>query len=489
MFLRAIEDVRALFSPFNATFSGLGMTAFSRIIPGYFLASYHIIALRNTLDLPTLRKDRGIFCLEEAVPLLAGKVMNSADLLAHPAVKGFLKRLPHPKYLLLYQNYPELEIVAKQEGWNLLANPASLRIRVAERAFFEEMVAELDLPLIPGRIHSVEEIHKRPYKYWAETLGPRFVVQLPDIAQGGGKGTFFVRLPGEYRRLQRRLKDNTWRGVELRRASVRTFVEGDPVSMALCLTRHGVLFTRLQRQLMDLPYCGHLPEDGVFCGHAWDERPWPSTLADDARTMAFKIGKYLAAMGYKGIFGVDFIIEKGERRIYPVEINPRFTGAFPMLSQLHIGKGLIPLEAFHILEFLDLPYEIEVERLNALYWRPLSGSHLILFLPPFLKKTVVHRLQAGLHECTYDGKSISFIKGAANYSEIGNERQFILIDGPPDLSQAAGLSGPAGEPPAPGDPHQRLCRLLFSYPVLDEEGLLRPHAAQAIDWVYGRIGA
>jgi len=62
--------------------------------------------------------------------------MNSADLLAHPAVKGFLKRLPHPKYLLLYQNYPELEIVAKQEGWNLLANPASLRIRVAERAFF-----------------------------------------------------------------------------------------------------------------------------------------------------------------------------------------------------------------------------------------------------------------------------------------------------------------------------------------------------------------
>jgi hypothetical protein len=25
--------------------------------------------------------------------------------------------------------------------------------------------------------------------------------------------------------------------------------------------------------------------------------------------------------------------------------------------------------------------------------------------------------------------------------------------------------------------------------VLDEEGLLRPHAAQASDWVYGRIGA
>jgi len=59
MFLRAIEDVRALFSPFNATFSGLGMTAFSRIIPGYFLASYHIIALRNTRDLPHIEERQG----------------------------------------------------------------------------------------------------------------------------------------------------------------------------------------------------------------------------------------------------------------------------------------------------------------------------------------------------------------------------------------------------------------------------------------------
>ncbi|MCP4668645.1 MAG: ATP-grasp domain-containing protein [Deltaproteobacteria bacterium] len=461
------------------------MTAFSRIVPGYFLDSYHIIALKNTVDLPMIRKERDVFCLEEETGApLAGEIKNSAALLAHGAVKGFLKGLPLPTYLLVYQNYPELEILAKQEGWTLLANPASLRIRVAQRAFFEDMVTELDLPLIPGRIHSFEEIHKRPYQYWAETLGPRFVVQLPDIVQGGGKGTFFVRLPGDYQRLQQRLKDNTWRGVRLRRASVRAFVEGDPASMALCLTRQGLLFSRLQRQLMDLPYCRHLSEDGVFCGHVWDERPWPSAIEDDARAMALKMGRHLAAMGYKGIFGVDFVIEKGKNRIYPIEINPRFTGAFPMLSQLHISNGLIPLEAFHILEFLDLPYEIEVEKLNALYWRPLRGSHLLLFSPPRQKKNGMRRLQAGLHECNPHGKSVSRIRGATHFSEIGNERQFIIVDGPPAFSYVADLNDPDGEAPAAGDPHERFCRLLFSYPVLDGKGLLRPHAAQAIDWVH-----
>ncbi len=131
MFLGAIEDVRAFFSSFNSCFAGVGMTAFSRIVPGSFLDSYHIVALRKTLDLPMMRKERDIFCLEEEISARpAGEIRNSTSLLAHPVVKGFLRALPQPSYLLLYQNYPELEILAKQEGWRLLANPASLRMRV-----------------------------------------------------------------------------------------------------------------------------------------------------------------------------------------------------------------------------------------------------------------------------------------------------------------------------------------------------------------------
>jgi hypothetical protein len=270
-------------------------------------------------------------------------------------------------------------------------------------------------------------------------------------------------------------------------ASLRAFVDGIPVSMTLCLTKQGLLFTRLQRQLIDLPYCRHIPEDGVFCGHVWAETPWPRTVAEDARNQAQKIGAYLAALGHKGIFGIDFIIEKGEGRLYPVEINPRFTGAFPMLSMLHIKNHLAPLEAFHVLEFLGEPYQVDLEELNAHYWRPLEGSHLLLFLPPWAERGEMHGFQPGLYELAMDGKTVSFIKGAVDYREIRKKSQFIVIDGPPRVPRAEDLTGASNELTGASDPHQRLCRLLFSESVLEETGFLKPLARQAVDWVYNRI--
>ncbi len=65
MFLRELDHVRDLFDSVNGVFVGVGITAFPRIIPSYFLDSYRIISLRKTGDLPHLRKKAEIFCLEE----------------------------------------------------------------------------------------------------------------------------------------------------------------------------------------------------------------------------------------------------------------------------------------------------------------------------------------------------------------------------------------------------------------------------------------
>ena len=65
MFIRNVNQIRALFQSFPGTFVGVGMTAFSRIIPASFLETYHIVALHKTGDLPLLRKQAHVFCLEE----------------------------------------------------------------------------------------------------------------------------------------------------------------------------------------------------------------------------------------------------------------------------------------------------------------------------------------------------------------------------------------------------------------------------------------
>ncbi len=134
MFLRELDHVRDLFNSVNGVFVGVGITAFPRIIPSYFVDSYRIISLRKTGDLPLLRKKAEIFCLEEATwGSLPADYHDSARLLAHQVVKKHLDKLPEPKHLLLYQNYPDLEKLAEKLGWILLANSADLRLRLRER--------------------------------------------------------------------------------------------------------------------------------------------------------------------------------------------------------------------------------------------------------------------------------------------------------------------------------------------------------------------
>ena len=477
MFLRELDHVRNLFDSVNGALVGVGMTAFPRIIPSYFLDSYRIISLRKTGDLPQLRKRTEIFCLEEEIEgALPPDFRDSAHLLAHQSVKRYLNRLPQPKHLLLYQNYPDLEKFAKREGWVLLANSADLRLRLRERAFFQQMAAELDLCQAPGAIWPIEVIRERAYEDWASTLGPELVIQLPDIGQGGGRGTFFVRSTGAYNLLQERLREDTWRGVRLKSISIRKFIEGVPASVAICITRHGNLISGLQKQLVDLPYCNDFPEDGIFCGHVWDEMLWSPAVQEEVLNQADRIGAYVASLGYRGILGIDFIIDERCREIYPIEINPRFTGAFPMLSFLHLQNGIIPLEVFHMLEFLDLPYGIDVEDLNRKYAKPIKGSHLLLFLPPDGQKTRFARLLPGLYEYDPGEKRFFFRRDAMEYRDIQNENQFVLVDGPPDVDGNGVVStGPLG----------RLCHILFPYPVVGKECAMSPHARAVLEWIYG----
>ncbi len=480
MFLRNLDDAKGLFDSLKGTFAGVGMTAFSRIIPSYFINRYNIVSLRATRDISLLRQKADIFCLEhEKGKSVREKGFNSALLLDHPQTRHLLKGLSDPKHLLLYQNYPELEDLARKEGWHLLSNPSSLRVKVGQRSFFKRLAHDLKLPFIPGDIHPLEAVHTHGYEHWEGVLGPRFVVQLPEVVQGGGKGTFFIHSPSDYVMLRERLKEKSWRGVLLKSVSLHRFVEGIPLSMALCLTRHGLLLTGFQKQLIDLPYCSALIEDGVFCGHVWDNTIWPLSVTQKARKQALIIGEYLHSLGYKGIFGIDFLMDKIHERVYPIEINPRFTGAFPMLSLIHIKDGIIPMEVFHILEFLDVPYRVDMEELNARYALPVKGSHILLFLLSKGNGDAMNIPDAGLYEYDPEKGKISFMKGAFDYREIKNERQFIIADGPPLNREAAFASS---------DPLYRLCRLLFSFPATDEDGLLEPHARRAVDWVYKKMG-
>jgi len=473
--LQDLQHVRELLQPYRGRLVGVGMTAFSRIAPACFLDAYHVVAHSRTADLPILRKGASIFCLEEGGGALPEGRRDSGALLAHQLTRAYLDRFPKPIYLLLYQSYPELEDLGKREGWVLLGNPAALRLKLRERAFFQKMAADLGLCQVPGAIYPVAAALGRGYEAWTRDLGPEWVIQLADIAQGGGRGTFFIRSADDYATLRDRLKGLIWRETPLRSILIRKWIRGTPASVAICVTRHGVFVSGLQKQLIDLPYCPKTEENGIFCGHVWEGHPWEPVIQTAAMAQAEHIGRYVADLGYRGILGIDFVIDEAAKAAHPLEINPRLTGAFPMLSFLHMQNGIIPLDAFHLIEFLDLPCQIDVAELNRRYQRPLHGSHLLLFSPAQGQATGAYTMRAGIYEAGAGNRSIRFVGDGIEYADIRNDNQFIVVDGPPSVEVVDNPSR---------DPFSRLCHLLFPSPITDAAGALTPDARRVIDWIY-----
>lgn len=479
MLLRNIEDARALLGSLPGTLVGVGVTAFGRVVPSRLVDGYRAVVLRRTADLPILRRCMEVFCLEEEAGSLGGlDGLNSYSLLAHPRTRSYLKGLPDPKILFLYQSYPELEELAREEGWLLIGNRASLRLRLSSRAFFDNLVLEEGLPGLRGGIYPFSGLVQQGYGHWANYLGEKFVLQLPEVRQGGGRGTFFIRSEADYGKVTESLHDGTWRGATLETISLHEYREGVSVSLVACVTRSGVLVSGLQRQMVDLPLPGSAWENGIFCGHSWGEIEWAPDLQAEAERQAVLIGRRFGREGYRGILGIDFLLDRETGRLYPLEVNPRLTGALPMLSLMHLSRGVVPLEVPHLLEFLGIPYEVEEGLARERYLEPLKGGHLLLFRGSEEEGFRERPLRAGLYERDVRSAGFRWEKEAMEFGGAAPHRQFIVIDGPP-----VGETAPAGSE----DPLFRLCRILFPVPPVGPDGSLIREAQAAARWVRAGI--
>lgn len=451
---------------------GVGVTAFPRAGLVDVIPSYRIVCLRKTGDLRALRRKTPVFCLEEDSGGEPGPG-DSFRLLSHPATRKYLGGLPKPVHLLLYQSTPELEDLARTDGWHLLANPGALRIRTSDRAFFQGMVNRLDFPIIPGGMSSLKRFVTRSYAAWAEELGPRLAIQLPDITQGGGRSTFFVKSAEDYQGVVDRIRGASLWGKRLNRVLVRRTVDGEPASISVCVTPRGALVAGFQSQIIDPPFARGVPAQGVFFGHSWGGSCWPGAVEREARRLGGTVGRILGSMGYRGILGLDVVVMREEGMIYPVELNPRLTAAFPLVSRLQVKNGEAPVELFHVLSFLA-PSLIP-EDAGVVERREIRGGQILLFRG-LGEKPLKPLPEAGLYSISGDSLAdLHFMGEAWEMTEAGDGDSFVLTDGPPEGSLET------------ADPLFRMGRLLFASPVQEPGGRLTARAGEAVERVLARI--
>ncbi len=129
------------------------------------------------------------------------------------------------------------------------------------------------------------------------------------------------------------------------------------------VTRHGTLVGPVMTELAGFPEL--TPYGGGWCGNEVGSEFFADHHRELARRYTQQMGDRLRQEGYRGYFELDFLVDAVSGELYLGELNPRVTGASSMTNVTAVAYGDMPLFLFHLLEFMDVDYEIDVDELNT----------------------------------------------------------------------------------------------------------------------------
>lgn len=408
------------------TIIAVGVAPYPRIMPALFLDRYIIYCVKNTQDVNLLRNYATIFCLEEKHPKIAAKVQSTGYLLNNFAFQAFLKSRRYPFRLMFYQTTPKIIQTLNDQNIDWIGNDPESFGGVILKGDFRDVVKSRGLPSIPDWRLSREEFLQKDFQELWNHWNRVFVVQRADFDVAGELGTFFVRNQEDWKKMHDILSQDT----RYHTVTISPFITGHSLSMLGCITDKGVLTSTLQLQLIDVPESlhGQLPT-GVFLGHDWMFHLWPEATEHTAQGVVESIGAYLAERSFKGIFGIDFLYDTATHKIFPIECNPRFTGALPVYSLMAAARGIPTIEFFHVLTHLKIQSRFNFNTVNAALKERTPVSHISITPKGIFEMKLP--LAAGIYSYDSKAKALCYERPGAFLWDFKNDNEFMIIDSVP----------------------------------------------------------
>ena len=123
------------------------------------------------------------------------------------------------------------------------------------------------------------------------------------------------------------------------------------------------------------------------------------------------------------------LIDLDTDEVYLGELNPRISGASSMTNVTAGAYADVPLFLFHLLEFMDVDYTVDVEEINE-RWRELAAVDVWAQL--IMKETIdsVERIitapRTGTYRLNADG-TLSFTRVTNDWHEITQEDEAFFL--------------------------------------------------------------
>ncbi len=420
--LRNISEIRTFLRTNETPVFFLGPTAFNLLGLDRWVRNFSYIAYYDSWD----GAHPHVFspAHKPYVEFKSAEEINN-HLLRNPEVQHLIaSRGDSPKVCMVFFD-EETEQICEELGYDLILPPYALRQHLDSKITTTRLGNEAGAPSVPNVLSTASSYKELLDLAAGHDLGTDLVVQTP--YGDSGKTTFFIKSEDDWRE-----HEDDITGEDLK---VMKRINHKAAAVEAVLTRHGTIVGPFMTDLTG--YEELTPYRGGWCGNDL----YPDALADHHRTRAIehvrRLGDRLAKEGYRGFFEVDVLVDLDTDEVYLGELNPRISGASSITNVTAGAYADIPLFLFHLLEYLDVDYVIDVDEINE-RWRELAAvdvwSQLVMKEPDDRLERIQAAPRTGQWHLHEDG-TFTFRRVAPDWHPLHDESEcfFLRVYAPGDF--------------------------------------------------------
>ena len=288
--------------------------------------------------------------LEKRIVWTHRSIVEAYDGAWGDGLKRHLTSGEAPRVVVPYRSTEFLELLAAESGGlvSVLANPLTLKTRLDDKVAFRAEAERRGIAVPPGVVAAVGELEEGLLKKW----GPRIIVN--EQIGSSGNQTHLIESAGALATLREQLMEKS--GADSP-ATVTRFLEGPAIGAASFVFRGRPRMSYPSAMITGLPgssmhrfdYAGS--DYGAFLG-------LPEAARSKIRENTLDIGEWVAGLGYKGLFGVDYVVHRGEP--FALEVNPRLLGTTQLMTELELNESAAPSTTYwHLAELLGAGVEAD----------------------------------------------------------------------------------------------------------------------------------
>jgi biotin carboxylase len=404
--LTSLSDIYRFFRENKTPIYFISPTAYNVLGLGQWVQSFKYVTYFDSFDgghhrvtNPKLEGEREFQSMEDMVNYL----------LSHKETIDLIESNGGGGKLLTVMFDEKTEEIAKSIGLEMALPSHKLRSHIDSKITTTQLANEAGVPSAPNvvdvKASSYEELRALAD---ANNLGNNLVVQTP--YGDSGKTTFFVNSEKDWDKNSKKIIGETLK--------IMKYLNHIPGTVEAVATRCGTLVGPLQTDITG--YAELTPYKGGWCGNDI----FPELLTSEQRKktidMVKAMGDKLYENGYRGTFCFDYLVDTDDGEIYLGEVNPRISGASPLTNLVTSKYGGAPLMLFHLLEFMDVDFDIDISKIQERWADFGSWSQLVLKHTEDQVRMITKAPKSGIWQMQADG-SIQFIRQSINWSNVGTD--------------------------------------------------------------------